>query len=321
MVFGCTILDGLMLHHYFVDNFGNLLELIHITPELSTFTLFTLIIIVTSDLVFASRLWRLKRVHWALITVVVLTAIGALIPGIMLVVDLFRNPSLPALNSPSRKIEIGFINILAAISQCISTVALWWSFRAHMGETAILQRFCTLAINRGVLLTLCQLLVAFAFLSHPEKLYWAPFHQALAPLYFITMLSTLNARNELRAAKEPTISISIGQSAISIPGMASTYHHGQAAGRDPEAGFVNPSLAREGSSYRAGAPVTQEHQPSSPTSLIVNHGSRRRDKKSYGYDNLEKGKQKEKEDIPVPINHELSKDVVSVPRRLPPIPK
>ncbi|EEB90757.1 hypothetical protein MPER_10994, partial [Moniliophthora perniciosa FA553] len=135
MVFGCTVLDGLILHHYFVDNFGNPIELIHVTPEFSIFTLFTLIIIVTSDLMFASRLWRLKRVHWALITVVVLTAIGALIPGIMLVNGLFNNPYVLALNSPSPKIEVGFINILAGVSQCISTVALWWSFRAHMRET------------------------------------------------------------------------------------------------------------------------------------------------------------------------------------------
>ncbi|KAJ8090083.1 hypothetical protein PM082_018663 [Marasmius tenuissimus] len=57
MVFACTLLDVLMLHHYFVRNFGNIFEFSVIIPELSSFTLFTLIIVIVCDICFASRVW------------------------------------------------------------------------------------------------------------------------------------------------------------------------------------------------------------------------------------------------------------------------
>ncbi|KAK7054507.1 hypothetical protein VNI00_003705 [Paramarasmius palmivorus] len=252
LVFACTLLNGLMLHHYFIVNFGNILALTHITPELSAFTLLTLLVIVLSDLCFASRVWRLQRVHWAFTVIIVATAIGALIPGITMVKAIFTKPSVPALNSTPRKIEVGFINILAALSQCLATAALWWSFRAHMSEVVttqtMLQKLSIIALNRGVLLTVCQLMVAFMYFYHPERFYWAPFHQALAPLYFMTMLSTLNARTDFRDKKD----LSIAQTDTNIFG-AGTYHGENdipvtlaSRSYDPRAGIQNLSLLEAG---------------------------------------------------------------------------
>ncbi|KAG7094482.1 hypothetical protein E1B28_008080 [Marasmius oreades] len=199
-VFGCTLLDALALNHYLVLEYGNIVELTRITPELSLFTLFTVVVIVTSDLCFATRVWRLRRVHWMVTASIALTAVGALIPGITLVNALFKFPTIGSLNNFHRKIEVGFINILAAVSQCMSTFALWYSFQAHINEIgpstpqSVLLRLSSVVVNRGVLLTVCELLVAFLFFYHPERLYWSPFHQFLAPLYYITILATLNAR-------------------------------------------------------------------------------------------------------------------------------
>ncbi|KAL0062823.1 hypothetical protein AAF712_010276 [Marasmius tenuissimus] len=135
VVFGCTLLDTLVLHHYFVFNFGNFLELTRIIPEMTTFVLFNLIVIVACDICFATRVWRLRRAHWAITVAIVLTAIGSAIPGLTLVHALFKNPTFEIMDTTERKLEVCFINILAAISQSISTVALWYSLRAHIEES------------------------------------------------------------------------------------------------------------------------------------------------------------------------------------------
>uniref|UniRef100_A0A0W0FAC1 DUF6534 domain-containing protein n=1 Tax=Moniliophthora roreri TaxID=221103 RepID=A0A0W0FAC1_MONRR len=276
MVFGCTILDGLMLHYYFIVNFGNIPELIHITPELTTFTFCTLIIIVVSDLVFASRVWRLKRVHWIFTVIIILTAVGALIPGIMLVKGIIISPNVLSLNSAERKIQVGFINILAAISQSISTGALWWSLRAHMDEIeatpTILQRLSTVLINRGVLLTVCQVMVAFTYFSHAERLYWAPFHQALAPLYFMTMVSTLNTRSKLL---DPITSTSMAQTESNVPGASAEYQRENGpqklADLDLEVGLERLRPVYRVNNNPKGQPIMT--QSSSSVSLVVNQGS------------------------------------------------
>ncbi|KAF9257678.1 hypothetical protein L218DRAFT_1005922 [Marasmius fiardii PR-910] len=231
-VFGCTLLDAFVLHHYLIAEYGNLIELSRITPEVSIFALFTLIVIVTSDFCFATRVWRLRRIHWTVAAAIVssfpavssygqlrwvsqqaLMAIGALIPGIILVNALLKSSLIGTLNDFHRKLEVGFVNILAAVSQCMSTFALWYSSQTHINEMpgslidpalnsnpkSVIQRLRHVAINRGVLLTVCQLLVAFLYFWKPERLYWSPFHQFLAPLYYITMLATLNARLPERA--------------------------------------------------------------------------------------------------------------------------
>ncbi|KAK1226711.1 hypothetical protein PQX77_010302 [Marasmius sp. AFHP31] len=203
-VLACTLLDALVLHHYFVISFGNILELTRVTPEITIFTLLNIIVVVACDICFATRVWRLRRVHWAITAAIILTAMGSAIPGMTLVHALFKSPSITALDTLERKLEICFINILAAISQCMSAVALWYSFRAHMDEApsnpqSVLKRLSNVIINRGALLTVDQLMLAFMFLYQPQRLFWAPFHQCIAPLYYMTMLATLNARRPQRS--------------------------------------------------------------------------------------------------------------------------
>uniref|UniRef100_A0A0W0G0M9 DUF6534 domain-containing protein n=1 Tax=Moniliophthora roreri TaxID=221103 RepID=A0A0W0G0M9_MONRR len=287
LVFGCTLLETLMLHHYFIANFGNILEFTLITPELSVLTLFTLVVTVMSDLIFASRVWRLQRVHWSFTAIIVATAIGALIPGIKMVNAVFTVPRVSTLIAAERKIEVGFINILAALSQCTATAALWWSFKAHMSEVmntpqTILQRLMMIAVNRGALLTICQLMVAFMYFYHPEKFYWAPFHSVLAPLYYTTMLATLNARNEFGREKKD---LPVGQSTTNLFGTG-TYR----MENDVDFGVPLPSLpvarSREdietgyGSSGLVKREVNKEKEENESTTmnlrtfLVVNPGTR-----------------------------------------------
>ncbi|KAL0573194.1 hypothetical protein V5O48_008766 [Marasmius crinis-equi] len=272
----------LMLHHYFVQNFGNISEFTVIVPELSTFTLLTLIIIIICDLSFASRVWRLNRLHWSIPTAITATALGAL--GISLVNGIFRAGSVADLNSTTRKsrssIYLQLSPNVCRLSHCGGAFAImkenrqgtyalygldeasFLTLKLRSAPPSFLQRMRVFLVNRGVLLTVNQLLTAFTFFYHPEKLYWAPFHQMLGPLYYITMLATLNARNKIRQTKELQL-----QSQTNVFG-ASTYH-----GENDLP--VHPFIRRRQNSRITPftLPVEQNHRPVVPPKAMMNVSS------------------------------------------------
>ncbi|KAK1223577.1 hypothetical protein PQX77_013546 [Marasmius sp. AFHP31] len=99
------------------------------------------------------------------------------------------------------KTAVAVINMMAALSQGISTFALWYSFKAHMDEISntpqsIFQRLSLSVIIRGAILTLAQLFIVILYLARPDRLWWTPIHQVLAPLYYMTTVATLNIRGK-----------------------------------------------------------------------------------------------------------------------------
>ncbi|KAK1221251.1 hypothetical protein PQX77_015942 [Marasmius sp. AFHP31] len=174
----------------------------------------------------------------------------------------------------------------------MATFALWWCFRDHVGEhesksspQSFLQRMLVFFVNRGVLLSANQLLTAFTFFNHPEKLYWAPFHQMLAPLYFITLMATLNARTKMRLKKDILL-----HSQTNVFG-ASTYH-----GEND----VQPvSYAHDMRRRQASVAVTPFPPPiRRPTLPVVNSQTVIRDDVPHDKKGLEKGKEKTRSDEP-----------------------
>ncbi|KAL0064486.1 hypothetical protein AAF712_008543 [Marasmius tenuissimus] len=93
------------------------------------------------------------------------------------------------------KTAVAVINIMAALSQGISTLALWYSFKAHMDEISK-SRLSLSVVIRGAILTIAQLLVVILYLARPDRLWWTPIHQVLAPLYYMTTVATLNIRGK-----------------------------------------------------------------------------------------------------------------------------
>ncbi|KAK1223713.1 hypothetical protein PQX77_013411, partial [Marasmius sp. AFHP31] len=136
LVFACTVLNGQILHFYFLKNFGNYIGVTRIAEEVSAFTLITMLVTFIADLCFASRVWRLRRVHISIIALIALTALAALISGAVLIDELLKVPLIVTLANTKHKTAVAVINIMAALSQMIATFALWYSFRTHMNEIA-----------------------------------------------------------------------------------------------------------------------------------------------------------------------------------------
>ncbi|KAK1221028.1 hypothetical protein PQX77_016162 [Marasmius sp. AFHP31] len=201
LVFACTVLNGQILHFYFLKNFGNYIGVTRIAEEVSAFTLITMLVTFIADLCFASRVWRLRRVHISIIALIVLTALAALISGAVLIDELLKVPLIVTLANTKHKTAVAVINIMAALSQMIATFALWYSFRTHMNEIAnmpqsIFQRLSLSVVIRGTVLTIAQLLIVILYLVRPDRMWWAPIHQVLAPVYYMTTIATLNIRGK-----------------------------------------------------------------------------------------------------------------------------
>ncbi|KAL0573127.1 hypothetical protein V5O48_008830 [Marasmius crinis-equi] len=199
LVLACAVLNGQIIHFYLLKNFGNFLAATQIAKEVSVLTLLSILVTVIGDLCFASRIWRLRRVHVGIIGLIVLTAIACLVSGAVLINQVLKVPFVTSLASSKDKTAVAIINFMAAASQAISTFALWYSFKAHMDEASntpqsVLQRLSRGVLFRGGILTLSQLLIAILYLARPDRLWWTPIHQMLAPFYYITTVAMLNKR-------------------------------------------------------------------------------------------------------------------------------
>ncbi|KAL0564895.1 hypothetical protein V5O48_017141, partial [Marasmius crinis-equi] len=134
LVFISTVLDCLVIRDYLVVNFGNYLTLSVIDSKMAALTLISLIVVVISDLCFATRIWRLQRVHWGFVAAIVVTAMGSLASGLVLVDSVFRHTNVTSLAGKTDMISVACVNISTAVSQAIATGCLWYSFRAHIQE-------------------------------------------------------------------------------------------------------------------------------------------------------------------------------------------
>lgn len=86
--------------------------------------------------------------------------------------------------------------MLVTIGLCCSL----WNARSGLQRTdTLLRKLITYFLNRGLLVTACQLLFAVLYLAGPLERTWIFFHLLLSKFYTNTLLAILNARGGLRA--------------------------------------------------------------------------------------------------------------------------
>ncbi|TDL15246.1 hypothetical protein BD410DRAFT_125301 [Rickenella mellea] len=101
--------------------------------------------------------------------------------------------------------ESGF----AAVSDIVATIAMCFRFVETAMDTrrltSFLRRIMIYTVNRGVVVTVVQVLTLALFLYSPHGLHWFPFHMCVGKLYVNTLLAMLNARQRLRSYTVSTI--------------------------------------------------------------------------------------------------------------------
>jgi len=100
--FATTCLDTQLMHHYFIANFGNVVNLQGIPVPLTMEVLLTILIVFCVEVFFASRVWLLKQFHWTVPLAIILSALGAVATGLATVVTQLQNPTLEFMGTATR---------------------------------------------------------------------------------------------------------------------------------------------------------------------------------------------------------------------------
>ncbi|KAE9395501.1 hypothetical protein BT96DRAFT_922783 [Gymnopus androsaceus JB14] len=189
-----------LVHVYVVlDNFSDDPKL---TAELSATTIlegFTMLLTTFMvQIFFASRVYILRRTHWAVPLFIALTSGGSFVAGILSAV--FQAASF---GTGMFKAAFASNGALAALSDASATIALLWSFKSSAinlsaNTNSMLQRLYQYSVTRGVLVTLVQICIVVFIFVDIEKLYWLPFHFCEGKLYVITTFAILNNRPNSR---------------------------------------------------------------------------------------------------------------------------
>ncbi|KAJ8085277.1 hypothetical protein PM082_004072 [Marasmius tenuissimus] len=196
-----TVLNGEVLRFYLLLNFGNYNVISKPAQVVTTLALLNYIVTFVSDLCFVSRIWCLRRVHWLLVGLIILTALASLVAGAVLGDEIISKPLLTALSDTRHKVVISLTNSMAAASQALITFCLWYSFKVHMDEApntlqpTIFQRLSFIVLIRGTFLTIAQVVLMVLYHLRSDRLWWTPIHQTQAALYYITAITTFNICN------------------------------------------------------------------------------------------------------------------------------
>ncbi|KAJ7121252.1 hypothetical protein C8R43DRAFT_1136513 [Mycena crocata] len=207
-----TALTSEMAHIYLIQNFGDLAGLTLLPRSSIVEVLLNVIICTMVELFFARRVYLISQRKIIMPAIITLFAIGGLVAGILLVVDVSGTPTIAHLATDRMKVETAVCNTFEAMSDLLSTIALSWAFYTSRGgiksTNTLLERLLGFTVARGGLVTVAQFLTLILYVTQPTKLNWMPVHFMLGKLSVITMVVILNSRDSLRRQNGKTSLVS-----------------------------------------------------------------------------------------------------------------
>ncbi|KAJ6494962.1 hypothetical protein DFH09DRAFT_1290488 [Mycena vulgaris] len=198
-----TYLTGDMAHFWLVQNFGNLAALATVPISSIVEVAVNVSVVFLVQMFFARRVYLLNQRRIVVPAIIVLFALGGLVTGIFIVVDISKSPLVSSLASQSMKIEVALTNTFEAMSDLTATFAMSYEFYRNRGSikstNTLLEKLLGFTVARGGLVTVAQFLTLALYVAQPTTLNWMPAHLTLGKLSHITMIVILNSRQSLRA--------------------------------------------------------------------------------------------------------------------------
>ncbi|THU80499.1 hypothetical protein K435DRAFT_874328 [Dendrothele bispora CBS 962.96] len=199
--FATTCLHAQILHHYLVEQYGNIIILSFIPVSLVVEYFLMLITVLAVEYFFAFRVWQLQKFHWAVPALILLCSTGGAGCGIASAIGQAQDNQIASLDLRKQKFEVGWNYSLSALSDIITTIALSWSFfssKTGIRRTdTLLKKLLQYTVTRGLFVSLMQTALVITFLVNPVKLWWTPFHLSMGKIYVLTMVAMLNTRKNL----------------------------------------------------------------------------------------------------------------------------
>ncbi|TDL21748.1 hypothetical protein BD410DRAFT_828964 [Rickenella mellea] len=177
------------LHKSLVLNWGMSVSPPDTTPFSATESAITLVITFMTQMFYAHRVCILGSNRRTTPIIIFIFALFSFVGGLARVIFQSTNP-LGVLVTRKFKIVNGFENGFAALSDIVATIAMCFHFvetaMVSNRMTSVLRRLMVYTVNRGIIVTLVQLLILALYLSDPLGLTWIPFHQCIGKLYVNT---------------------------------------------------------------------------------------------------------------------------------------
>lgn len=198
------------VYYYLIPHFGSTLPLNSITVELSIDCLLSAIITFISQMYFVKQLFAVPKPAdrwWSQPSVVVTCliaffAVCAFAFGIACAwVMIVHKHSVLANKAPAFKLFFGLAKAFGALTDILATVAMCVflsAARTGMRNTnSMITSLIHFVVNRGILVTLIQVLLLIFFFAVEDRLYWFAFHVNVTKLYVNTFFAMLNGRTLL----------------------------------------------------------------------------------------------------------------------------
>ncbi|KAJ3999835.1 hypothetical protein F5050DRAFT_816284 [Lentinula boryana] len=231
MDFALTFMNGEVIRYYLITNFGNveiftsfsmyacliLTVVTHIQiPDsiLKVEILCSFIMVFVINIFFASRVYKLQQAPFVITLIVVASALGSTVAGLMLSARLFQNGNSQLISFYNTKamVEMGIALVLAAFSEILALTTI--SFSLHNSRTGykqtdtVLKKLFTFFVSRGIILASAQIVGICVYFVSEHPLNWLTWNFISTKLYGITVLAMLASRSNLRKELNNTVSLS-----------------------------------------------------------------------------------------------------------------
>ncbi|KAJ7058544.1 hypothetical protein C8F01DRAFT_293145 [Mycena amicta] len=194
------------MYYYMLPHYGSFAPLNAVTKELVVECLISAIITFTSQMYFVFQLHMVKSPGIMATTMKALVALLALVSfaaAVGCVGMMFLRPQNILMNrNMTFGILAGITKGFSAVADIIATIAMCMFLKeakTGMSRTSsLLRSLMHLVINRGILVTLAQILLLITFFATSGHLYWLAVHINTTKLYVNTFFGMLNARTALQ---------------------------------------------------------------------------------------------------------------------------
>ncbi|KAF9649356.1 hypothetical protein BDM02DRAFT_3186381 [Thelephora ganbajun] len=194
------------INYYLLPHFGSTVPLGHLVPTLAVECVATTFIIAISQAYFAWQVYALAQKSFAKYVIsgaVLVLSLLAFAGGLGCSVVMFVHPgSILATRNHVFNTMAGIAKVPAALADIIATSYLCYTLGyARTGIKAtdsVLKTLIGFSIQRGVLVTLVQVVFLIMFYASAPHLYWLGLHVNVTRVYANTFFAMLNGRDMLK---------------------------------------------------------------------------------------------------------------------------
>ncbi|KLO13766.1 hypothetical protein SCHPADRAFT_345517 [Schizopora paradoxa] len=207
---GITVLAAESFNYLLIKKYGDASVLLVMNDAILSEYILTWLVVTASQIFYASRVYIVNKKFWYIPAMIGLLALGSQAAIIVLFVKLFREHRLVE-NLAKREFVVlsCLTGGMSSAADIISTGAMCYFLASHRTgfrkTKQLIKMLIFYSVNRGVMVTVCQIAILVTFALKPTGLWWLPPHLCLSKFHVITLVALLNARSKMRPHRDDNV--------------------------------------------------------------------------------------------------------------------